>query len=226
MAEALKKQHFREHPDYQYQPRKAVDKKRRMTRRKIQALTTVSASSSVVPSSTASALVEPEAEKKISPTLPEFPKTENGNVVLNIGDEDLEDETFAQMLQNYNATVLPMAHQIGQFEGNDFSAVLSSGVSQEALYDSNYYLSMVDFNKDCKSTDELAAEMDEILKGATTTEEMLTATGQDQNLGTTFVEPVDEPLDFSFDTYEAEVEAEHHTNFDAELARMCTFFDH
>ena len=38
MAEDLKKQHLRDYPDYQYQPRKSSEKKRRMTRRKTELL--------------------------------------------------------------------------------------------------------------------------------------------------------------------------------------------
>nr|QFP98363.1 MAT1-2-1 [Aureobasidium zeae] len=45
-AENVKRQHLRDHPDYQYQPRKPHEKKRRMTKRKAQVLAAQQASAS------------------------------------------------------------------------------------------------------------------------------------------------------------------------------------
>ena len=47
LAEELKKQHLRDHPDYQYQPRKPTEKKRRMTRRRAEALAMSGESSAI-----------------------------------------------------------------------------------------------------------------------------------------------------------------------------------
>lgn len=153
MAEALKKKHFKDHPDYQYQPRKPADRKRRMTRAKIAAMATATLPSTG-PASMASAPVEPAP-------LPKFAHTAGGNVILDLGHQDLETETFEQMLIEYNQNVQPMWAQVGQnVNVNGNSAVLSTGVTEEAAVETNYYSGMLDLDAMLESTDNLAAEIE------------------------------------------------------------------
>lgn len=184
MAEALKKKHFKDHPDYQYQPRKPADRKRRMTRRKIAALTTATLPSTE-PTSMTSAPVEPAP-------LPKLAQTEAGNVILDIGNQDLEDETFEQILNEYNQNVQPMWAQVGQnVNANGYSAILSTGVTEEASVEANYYSGMLDVHDQFKSTDELAAEMN-VLASAITADELLATTGIRDPNAVTFTRTLDE----------------------------------
>ena len=54
-AESVKRQHIRDHPDYQYQPRKPHEKKRRMTKRKAMAIAAQQNTPSASASTSASA---------------------------------------------------------------------------------------------------------------------------------------------------------------------------
>ena len=81
-ADDFKKQHALIYPNYQYQPRKPSEKKRRVTRRK----------------SGASAVV------------PDFKQNNAGNLVMTLDDDDLDDATFEAMHHNYNVT-LPMSRR-------------------------------------------------------------------------------------------------------------------
>lgn len=75
-ADDFKKQHAMIYPNYQYQPRKPSQKKRRVTRRK----------------SEAAAIV------------PDLKMNNAGNLVINL-DADLDDATFEAMHHNYNITL-------------------------------------------------------------------------------------------------------------------------
>lgn len=114
-ADGLKKKHFLDHPDYQYQPRKSAEKKRRMTRRKAETLSESSdAGASATDMSTLAhggAGVAP-TQDSAPVTLPvgntpepEFERTVAGNPILNFGDEWLEDGTFEAMLLKFNESV-------------------------------------------------------------------------------------------------------------------------
>ena len=134
MAESLKKQHFRDHPEYVYQPRKPAEKKRRMTRGKIAA----------------------PAGSSISNSLPAFPKTDAGNVVLEIGNEHMEDGQFEEMLLEYNKHVTPIYNEPNKMPVVTYSPFLSSGISAEASEELNYYGSMVNYDQyDYNGADDL-----------------------------------------------------------------------
>ncbi len=170
MAEALKKKHLKDHPDYKYQPRKPADRKRRMTRAKIAALNTATLPSTG-PASMTSTPVEPVP-------LPKLAQTETGNMILDIGHQDLEDNIFRQLLNDYNQTVQPMWGQLGHNVNiNGHSAILSTGVTEEASLESNYYSSMLDFDDKLEFADDLAADMEIRMQDATTDSEMWAATG-------------------------------------------------
>ncbi len=154
-----------------------------MTRHRI-AASNVSTLLLTGPALMTSAPAEPAVE--VPPPLPNFAKTDAGNVILDIGHEDLEHETFMEMLNEYNKTVQPMLHQVGQANVNGCSAVLSTGVSQEAFSEGNHFSSLLDWNDELKSCDELAADMELCMKGATTTDKMWAAAGFAETPSATF----------------------------------------
>lgn len=146
MAEAIKKKHHRDHPNYLYQPRKPADKKRRMTRRKIATLATMSTN---------------QPQEKVAPVLPEFTKTSSGNVILNIGDQDLEEETFCQMLKKYNKDITPLPHQTGNNSSIGLSALEASGFTQQVPDNASLYANTDSYEG--KSVEELGAAIGDIL---------------------------------------------------------------
>ncbi|KAL8810230.1 MAG: hypothetical protein Q9223_007801 [Gallowayella weberi] len=83
LAEEIKKKHLNAHPNYQYQPRKPSEKKRRMTRRKAE---------------------------KLSAEAVKFDKTSTGNAVFTLGDNSIDDATLLAMLQNHNHDVMGRPH--------------------------------------------------------------------------------------------------------------------
>lgn len=157
MADDLKKKHFLDHPEYQYQPRKPAEKKRRMTRRKAEALSTdvsekLDTSTDITSNSETTAL-ELENHSLTLPdltppeltfpgfTFPEFDTTLAGNIVFDMGNENLEEETMKAMLENFNATVdsnTDLALGMG-------SAALFTDPTEQAQNDSNFYSNVVDF---------------------------------------------------------------------------------
>lgn len=103
MAEDLKKKHFEENPGYHYQPRKPTEKKRRMTRRKLD--TICKSASTHVESSTELASVETFQADGNSTALPDIETIEAGNAAVTYGDETIDDESFEAMLKHYNSTI-------------------------------------------------------------------------------------------------------------------------
>ena len=159
MAEAIKKKHFRDHPNYQYQPRKPADKKRRMTRRKI---ATLAAMSSNQPQSMVAPPNEPHVEENVTPILPEFTKTSSGNVILNIGDQDLEDATFRQMLEKYNKDITPLPEQVGNDSSIGLSALEASGFTQHFPENVSLYANTGSYEDG--SVEELGATLDNMIE--------------------------------------------------------------
>ena len=149
-AEAIKQQHLRDYPEYSYQPRKPSEKKRRMTR-KISALNTeVSPAITSTPSSNetspdTSMFESPVIATDNAPThLPEFEKTPGGNLVVNIGDQDMDDEAFKAMLEEYNKSLPPLSRQALARAGSG-CPVIYNELSEEAQNDFNFYNSMVNW---------------------------------------------------------------------------------
>jgi hypothetical protein len=172
-ADSLKKKHLVAHPDYQYQPRKASEKKRRMTRRhedhtssggnlttgdfvheptdipndivlehagvpddSVLEPTDVDCS---VPNVETTAMETPNVET--APTeIPTFNTTPAGYPTFDLGDDNFDDDTFAAMLENFNAT---LDNNTGSFP----SAVIYSDPTEEAQNDFNLFNTFLHFDE-------------------------------------------------------------------------------
>lgn len=167
LAQKLKVKHFLEHPDYQYQPRKPSEKKRRMTRRKAAAL----AESEHVKSSSSANVTPadgtlPNAEQSTT-MIPDLPKTRGGNLVLELGDEAMDDETFAAMLEKYNRSIPPANTPTTiAARNNGKPVVIYDEQSERAQTDANFYSSVLDYNPFSGN-----AELEEEMQGMMSSQE-------------------------------------------------------
>lgn len=129
MAEEIKKEHLSAHPNYQYQPRKPAEKKRRMTRRKMEKLRT-QATSSNNPTDTAA--------------VPGFEKTPTGNAVFTLGDDSIEDDaTLMAMVQKHNEDFMASTTHYDE----SAAPVLYHERSEEAQNDASFYSNMLNFDE-------------------------------------------------------------------------------
>ena len=169
MAEELKKKHLRDHPDYHYEPRKPSEKKRRMTRRKaeaqVQALIPspgpVTSANSVLPGAADEAAVGNSMQLPGTLAPSQMELTSSGNMVLELGNNDLESTTLGAMIEAYNIGK-PSTHNIG---GQPFllpgTAALHSEPVEDAQNELNFYLAMgpgpeVNFAEDQEQLDQFA----------------------------------------------------------------------
>lgn len=127
MAEEIKKEHLNAHPDYQYQPRKPTEKKRRMTRRKAEKMA-------------AAAPADPVLEAK-SEAVPAFEETATGNAVFTLGDDLVDDDALIAMMDKHNeefaASGLPFL---------EAPPALFSENTAEVQDDINFYGNLLDFD--------------------------------------------------------------------------------
>lgn len=93
-------QHARDHPEYVYQPRKAHEKKRRMTRRKKEAL----AASNEMEHSHNAAESSSTAVAPASAPASDFGHNVFGNITIDLGDDVMSNEMLRNGLQDYNWT--------------------------------------------------------------------------------------------------------------------------
>jgi len=194
LAQQLKAKHLREHPDYQYQPRKPSEKKRRMSRRKASALATKG--HTATKPSTESRDVETAA----SPTTPlELPRTVTGNVVLDFGDESMDDAMLAAALQDYNDALPQPANQLNSIITESTPPVLYDEPTEATQNDDNFFNSVFDFDSFPSTNAELEKEMDDFFA--------------DQDYMTTFDT-------MSPNSQKAAFDALNDFNFDAEINRQ------
>lgn len=212
LAQKLKVKHFLEHPDYQYQPRKPSEKKRRMTRRKAAALAESEQAESSSSANMASALGETQSSAEQSTAMiPDLPKTLGGNVVLELGDETMDDEDFAAVLEKYNQSISPANTLTTVAVGNNGKpAVFYDEPSEPAQSDANFYSSVFDYNP-FAGNEELAEEMQGMTTGEEGFQAMMAALSPNAQQ-TTF----DEQNESFFDAELAR---------DAELGSWCTVFE-
>ena len=111
-----------------------------MTRRKRQAL----------------AAVEPALDLTPAPLM-DLPRTQGGNVFLELGDENLDAASMAQALEGFNSEQPTTTNQV-----DGITPVLYHEPSEATQNDTNFFSSVFDFSK--YSTDaELAQEMHDFL---------------------------------------------------------------
>ena len=159
MADSIKKKYLLDHPEYQYQPRKPAEKKRRMTRRKAKALSMNSDGNLDASTNVASNLESNLETENYSVTLPDFETTYGGNITFDMGDEDLEDETFEAMLEKFNATVTSNTN----LTQAPASTILYSEPTEQGQNDFNFYNSMENFDSIEPSIDDVTYGFDAIL---------------------------------------------------------------
>ena len=138
-ADDLKKKHMKEHPNYQYQPRKPAEKKRRMTRRKAEAISNRNDLPEGTSTQPASAPTGSPLAIQSSPVFPVFEKTPAGNPVVTFGNEDFDDEIFENLLKEYNESVVAANPQAGTC-----NQVVYSERTEEAQDDFTYYVDEFD----------------------------------------------------------------------------------
>ena len=217
MADDLKRKHVREHPGYSYQPRKPAEKKRRMTRRKAEALAGMSTDATSGAAAT-SVGVHPQASlpaptfavstqeaTNVMMPLAELERSEGGNVICNFGDEGISDEAFAAILQQYNDSLPVPGNTQGHFVETLAPPVIHWELTEEAQNDKNFYDNAANPAKLWPGNDNAAANMDSIFDGCNTFEEMWDR-----------LEGQDSPE--AYDAANAFLS-------DAELARMSTLWD-
>ncbi|KAL8699397.1 MAG: hypothetical protein Q9201_006026 [Fulgogasparrea decipioides] len=149
MAEDIKKKHLHAHPDYQYQPRKPTEKKRRMTRRKAEK------ANAQITSATANGQVTSSIEPKTSTAvIPKFEKTTTGNAIFTLGDDyddDEDDAVLAAMIEKHNGDLLTFTN--GGLNPTTPAAVFHNPTpvifhenTQEVQDDTNFYGNLIDFD--------------------------------------------------------------------------------
>ena len=219
-----------EHPEYSYQPRKPSDKKRRMTPRKAAVLTGLSSPSmstsigtpvtgkSTIAGSSASQDTEytsnvgtpnffdMDFEQNEVPTeLPKLVTNSSGNIVLNLGDEDLGDKELAAMIEAYNKDIPgPRSAQEQRLQAST-PPVLYAERSEAAQNDFNFYSSMIDWDAIDKQHEAAIARVQADLD--TNAELYWTDT------------------DVSLAERTRMYDAKHEYLYDAELARMSSVFE-
>ncbi|KAL8962449.1 MAG: hypothetical protein Q9193_001143 [Seirophora villosa] len=127
MAEEIKKEHLNAHPDYQYQPRKPTEKKRRMTRRKAEKLAAAETT-----------VTDPKA---ISELFPAFKKTSTGNPVFTLGDDMIDDDGLVAMVDTHNEIVLSSGKPY-----REVPPALLHDIPEEVMDDINFYGNLLDFD--------------------------------------------------------------------------------
>ena len=147
LAQKLKVKHFLEHPDYQYQPRKSSEKKRRMTRRKAAALAESEQAKSSSSGNAVSTEGTPSIAEQSTTKIPDLPKTLGGKAVLELGDETMDDEAFAAILEKYNQSIPPANTPTAvAARDNGKPVVIYDEPSEAAQNDSNFYSSVLNYN--------------------------------------------------------------------------------
>lgn len=130
-AEEIKKKHLNAHPDYQYQPRKPTERKRRMTRRKVERL---AAGAQVV------ATTDPNPEA-ISETVLAFNETSMGNAVFTLGDDLIDEDALLAMLDKHNGDVASAGTPF-----REVAPTLWHETPSEVMDDINFYGNLLDFD--------------------------------------------------------------------------------
>lgn len=198
LAEKLKRQHFLEHPDYQYRPRKPSEKKRRMTRRKAMASAAGSSQSAAVkPGALVPSAVPQIPQAPMGPmlpggavlqggmatnatsssALPEMELTSDGNLAFSLGEESITNEELYEFLGTYNAGMPDATTNTNQTMVPGGTPVLYDELSQDAQDDYNFYSGLISFDQeeDLMNEEFMANELMQSLGGPESTWEAMDA---------------------------------------------------
>jgi len=199
MAKQLKARHQLEHPDYQYQPRKPSEKKRRMTQRKKAALAEASHSK---PDPNLESATEAYGNAFVADEfaipVPKLPQTLGGNAMLELGDQDLDDQTLSAMLEEYNSGRPTIQNQAANIITHCSPPVIYGEPSEEAQEQKSFYSNFHPYS----SNKSLSAEMEAVM-----------AYKQDC------------PAGLGPSTFQANFDEQQEYLFNAELNRMCHWND-
>lgn len=146
-----------------------------MTRRKAAALANAASTSSAIIISTETN--DASATNQITSSLSELPRTLGGNVELELGDENVDDDTLAAMLDQYNNSLPPPT--VGSYIAQQTPPVIYDEPTEEAQNDGNFYSSMHDFNP-FMTDEELASELNMWEVGAVDTDALMAQFDQQQ----------------------------------------------
>ncbi|KAL6713548.1 hypothetical protein ACLMJK_009013 [Lecanora helva] len=161
MAKQLKARHQIEHPEYQYQPRKPSQKKRRMTQRKKAALAEASASQPNSSLNQTSELIDLTlTEDTGTASVFQFPETVGGNAMVELGDAELDEETLKAMLEQYNESRPPIQTQANRMMIEASPPVIYAELAEEAQGQKNFYANFNSFN----GNESIAADMEAMMK--------------------------------------------------------------
>ena len=142
LAKKAKARHLLQHPDYQYKPRKASEKKRRVTRRKNPASANAVHSESASSDKPAANSVEIPSMEVVLP-VPEVPKNSAGNAILELGDQDLDDEVLQKMLDEYNQSFSTQPSHVNNVIAEAMTTpVIYGELGEEAQDDANFHLAL------------------------------------------------------------------------------------
>ncbi|KAL8942414.1 MAG: hypothetical protein Q9216_001678 [Gyalolechia sp. 2 TL-2023] len=126
MAEDIKRKHLSAHPDYQYQPRKPAEKKRRMTRHKAGLKTVAGVSCN---------------SGDVAITDPTFDKTSTGNAVFTLGDDMIDENALMTMINSHNEDVLSSSAPY-----NSIAPAFFHETPGEVQDDVNFYGNTINFD--------------------------------------------------------------------------------
>ena len=138
-AKQIKAQHFAQHPNYQYKPRKPSEKKRRVSRRKNAASANAVHSESASMGTRVAHSVEVTSPESLADPIPEVHTNSAGNAMLELGDPNIDAKTFEKILDHINqsSTAQPSRIQTVLTEATT-TPVIYDEKNQESQNESNF----------------------------------------------------------------------------------------
>ena len=139
-AKQIKAQHLAQHPNYQYKPRKPSEKKRRVSRRKNSASANAVHSESASSGTRVAHSVEVPSPENLAHTIPEVHKNSAGNAMLELGDPNIDANTFEKILDHINqsSTTQPSRIHTVLTEANT-TPVIYDEKCQESQNEGNFF---------------------------------------------------------------------------------------
>ena len=142
LAKKVKARHLLQHPNYQYKPRKPSEKKRRVTRRKKTASANAIHSDSASSDKPAANSIEASSGEVMLP-VPEVPKNSAGNALLELGNEDIDDEIFEKMINEFNQSCSTQPNYVNTVIAEATTTpVIYGELAEDSQNDSNFHLAL------------------------------------------------------------------------------------